>query len=120
MGWADKAHKKHNKEKLTEELISQILNHPQYLEIKENIRREAVLDAFCAFCFVGCEYLETKHRYGQNGLLKFLEFAGWELSKMDKEQYFLDQVEYYKEKYNFDIMEVLNIELDDGNYEQVR
>lgn len=109
MGWADKAHKKNKADKM----IDEIMNHPRYKEIKEKYRIEATLDAFYAFCFSGMEFLETKHRYGRNGLWGFLEFMAEKPNEMD-ENYYNKKIAYYKEKYDLDVLNILGCEFDNG------
>lgn len=108
MGWADKAVKKYKTDKMIQELVSS----PEYQAAKMRDRENDVLNAFCEFCFVMCEYLEIKHRYKHDGLLRFLEFAKAKTHEMD-EDYFVDMAQTYKDKYNLDILQVLRVDFTD-------
>lgn len=109
MGWADKAIKKHK----TDKMIKELVDSPEYQAAKMRDRENDVLNAFCEFCFVMCEYLEIKHRYKHDGLLRFLEFAKAKANEMD-EDYFVDMAQCYKDKYNLDVLDELKVEFEEG------
>ena len=89
-----------------------VLTLPKYQEYRKRFEKESVLDAFYAFCFVGCEFLESKCQCTKGALMQeFLKHADKMLYGMD-EQYYIDKVAYYKQKYNVDVLEILECEID--------
>lgn len=112
MGWADKAHKRHK----IDSMIKQAMNTPEYQEAKRKDMEQATLKALCRLCFLGCEYLELKHGYKHNGLLKFLDFAKGRMEEIgEDENYFVDVSKYYKEEHNLDVLLELGCELVKGS-----
>lgn len=90
-----------------------VLTLPKYQEYRKRFEKESVLDAFYAFCFVGCEFLESKCQCTKGALMQeFLKHANKMLYGMD-EQYYIDKVAHYKQKYNVDVLEILECEIDE-------
>lgn len=99
-----------SKEKNTK--AKEVLSIPKYQEIRKRFN-QSTLDAFYAFCFVGCEFLESKCQCTKGTLMKeFLKHANKMLYGMD-EQYYIDKVAHYKQKYNVDVLEILECEFDE-------
>lgn len=103
MSWADKALKKAKQEKL----IQEIMNTQAYKEEKKKDQ----MQTFSLLCFVACDFLEEHHRYGQKGLLKFLDFANKRMQYIaqDNENYIDEMNEYFLDKYGFDILAGLGL-----------
>lgn len=90
----------------------EFLSLPKYQEIRKRFNSDT-LDAFYAFCFVGCEFLEEKCKCTRGALLtEFLDFANKMLYKMD-EDYFMEKVVHYKQKHNLDVMKIMDCEIDE-------
>lgn len=109
MSWIDRAHREHRNRKIAE----QVLMTPEYQEVRKKDRQQATLDAYYAFCFVACEFLEAKHRYGHDGMMKFLDFANQRLYEMD-EDYFVEKVTYYRERHGLDVLNIMMCEFEEG------
>ena len=91
--------------------VKEVLSLPKYQEIRKRFN-SGTLDAFYAFCFMGCEFLEDECKCTRGALLeKFLNFANKMLYKMD-EEYFMEKVVYYKKKHNIDVLAELECEID--------
>jgi hypothetical protein len=106
MSWTDKVHKKNQLNKA----IEQALRSPEFQEIKRQENEQAVLKAIVTFCFIGCEYLELKHGYGNRGLNNFLEFMKGRINEVgDDDTYREDVTSYYMENHNLDVMEKLGL-----------
>ena len=106
MSWAEKELKKY---KLKKE-IDRIMNSPEYKEMQKRDERRIVLHAFARFCYIGCEYLELKHRYGKRGLLDWLDFAKVRIVEIAKDDtYYTDVKKYYEEYHCLDVLEVLGL-----------
>lgn len=103
MGWADKALKKAKQDKI----IQEIMNSKAYKEEKKKDQ----LQTFSLLCFVACDFLEEHHRYGKNGLLKFLEFANSRMQyiSQDNEKYIDDMNDYFLDRYGFDVLAGLGL-----------
>lgn len=110
MSWADKALKKHK----TDKLVAEVVNSKAYKEQK----KQENLQSFSLLCFVACDYLETRHNYGRNGLLKFLEFANERMKYIaqDDEAYIDEMNEYFLDKYGFDILAGLGLKGKDDEH----
>lgn len=90
-----------------------VLTLPKYQEYRKRFEKADVLDAFYSFCFAGCDFLESKCQCTQGALMQeFLNYSKGMLYKMD-EQYFIDKIAYYKQKYGVDVLQIMECELDD-------
>ena len=106
MSCVDKAHKKHQLQKK----IEQAMKSPEFQIAHKKELEQAVLKAFCLFCFVGCEYLEYKHGYKKNGLQSFLELVKTRVEEIGDDDRYIDDVSaYYKDNYNLDVLEYLGL-----------
>lgn len=103
MGWADKALKKAKQDKI----IQEIMNSKAYKEEKKKDQ----LQTFSLLCFVALDFLEEHHRYGQKGMLKFLDFANRRMQyiSQENEKYIDDMNDYFLDKYGFDILAGLGL-----------
>lgn len=111
MGYFDKARKREANRKMTQE----VLNSPEFKEYMRKHEEQAVLNAFGRFCFIMCGFLETRHGYKKEGLLKFLNFVRVSLScTEDDENFFKEYCNYYKDEYNLDVLDELGLGLEMG------
>lgn len=108
MSWVDKAHRRN---KVARD-VDRVLKDKRFIEANNRREEQAVLQAMCWLAFIGCEYLEMKHRYKKNGLIKFLEFVRGRMEEIgEDEQYFKDVVEYYKDSYDLDVATTLGVKI---------
>lgn len=92
--------------------VKEALSLPKYQEIRQRFN-SGTLDAFYTFCFMGCDFLEEECKCTRGALLeKFLNFANKMLYKMD-EDYFMEKVVHYKKKYDLDVLQIMDCEVDD-------
>lgn len=108
MSWAEKELRKH---RLKKEL-DKLLNSPEYKAMQKRDEQRIVLHAFARFCYLGCEYLEMKHRYGKRGLLDWLDFAKVRIVEIaEDDTYYTDAKNYYKEYHDLDVLEFLGLSI---------
>lgn len=92
--------------------VKEALSLPKYQEIRQRFN-SGTLDAFYTFCFMGCDFLEEECKCTRGALLKkFLNFANKMLYKMD-EDYFMEKVVHYKKRYDLDVLQIMDCEVDD-------
>lgn len=105
MSYIDKLRKKAQEEKMVERALAS----QKYKEAK---RRDNLI-TFALLCLVTCDYLELKHRYGKNGFLDWLRFAGKRMKYIadDDEGYCLEMNEYIKDRHNLDVLALLGVKL---------
>ena len=116
MSWATKQHEKHKLHKM----IQQAMNTPEYKAARQLDMVQATLRAFIRFSFIALLYLEMNFRCGRNGFMKFLEFAKKTVDEIGEDDEFIEASnDYYKSKYNLDVMEVLGLRLEKDNAEQL-
>lgn len=90
-----------------------VLSLPKYQEYRKRFEKAEVLDSYYAFCFAGCDFLESKCQCTHGALMReFLKYSKDMLYKMD-EQYFIDKIAHYKQKYGVDVMQIMECEIDD-------
>ena len=86
MGWADKAHKKIQAEKMAKELM----NSQVYREARRKDKEEATLHALGMFTFIGMLWLEMNFGCKRKGLLRFLEFVMGTVADFKKDPEYAD------------------------------
>lgn len=108
MGWADKAHKKIQAEKMAKELM----NSQVYREARRKDKEEATLHATAMFTFIGMIWLEMNFRCKEKGLLRFLDFVKGTVIDFKKDPNWLEASnEYFKETYNIDALQYMGLEI---------
>jgi hypothetical protein len=111
MSYFDKVRKREAKRKLAEE----VMNTPEFKEAMRQQNEQAILNALGRFTFMMCGYLETKHRYGKLGLLRFMHFVKMGLKEMDdNENFFVGYNEHYIEEYGLDVLAELWLGLEEN------
>lgn len=102
MGWADKALKIHQAKKMAYE----VLNSPEYKQIREGERKDDYTLAYTNFIFMTLDYLELKHNYGTKGFDHFLKYAAERFVYVqDNDDYFIAMNEYWKREKNYDVFQ---------------
>ena len=104
MGWADKALEKAR----IDREVNKVINSAAY----KKQRRMEDLRIFAILCFVTCDFLELKHRYGRSGFMKFMKFANERMRYIssDNEYYIDDMNNFYKEEHKIDMLKWLGLE----------
>lgn len=86
MSWTDKQHQKqkiHN-------LVEQAMKDPRFAEAQNRMIEGATKEAFDNFLLISVDYLHRYHRYGKNGLLKYIDFV------VEQMQFIQKDPEYFK------------------------
>lgn len=104
MGWADKALEKAR----IDREVNKVINSAAY----KKQRRIEDLRIFAILCFVTCDFLELKHRYGRAGFMKFMKFANERMRYIssDNEYYIDDMNQFYKDEHGIDMIKWLGLE----------
>jgi hypothetical protein len=106
--WVKKALEKDKIHKM----IQQAMNSPEYKEARNHDLRQATLRALIRFTFIALLYLEMTFRCGRKAFIKFLDFVLTTVEEIGNDEEFIESSnEYYKEKYNLDVMDYLGVEL---------
>lgn len=71
MSWTSKAHKKNR----VHGLVEQAMKDPRFQEAQKRQIEDATREAFDSFLLISADYLHRNHRYGKNGLLKYIDFV---------------------------------------------
>ena len=110
MSYWDKIRRKEANRKVTQEVI----NSPEFKEYMRQHEEQAVINALARFAFMMCEFLETRHGYKKQGMLKALKFVRGCLEyTTDNETFFKDGYEYFKSEYDLDVLAELGLGLED-------
>lgn len=103
---------KFEKRARTEKIIKEIMNSESYKQARKKDQEQAALQAYMFFCVISCDFLELKHGYKKNGLIKFLKFASQRLKYVEEnEYYFLEMVDMFKEEMDLDVLELLGMKI---------
>lgn len=82
MGWADKAHKKHQVEKL----VKEVTTNPEY----KKMQQQEDLKCFSCLALISVDFMMRKHGYSKKRILEYVEFLKKQLC------YMLEDEEYFK------------------------
>lgn len=82
MSWADKAHKKHQVEKL----VKKVLDNPDFRKAQQS----EDLKAFSRIALISVDFMMRKHGYSKKRILEYVEFLKKQLC------YMLEDEEYFK------------------------
>ena len=81
MSWADKAHKKHQVEKL----VKKVLSDPEFRKAQQS----EDLKAFSGIALISVDFMMRKHGYGKKRIQEYVEFLKKQLGYMtEDEEYF--------------------------------
>lgn len=106
MGYLDKMRQREAKRKMAQD----VMNSPEFKEYMRQHDEQAVINALARFAFMMCEFLETRHGYKKQGMLKALKFVRGCLEYTeDNENFFVDNDKYYKEEYDLDVLAELGM-----------
>lgn len=86
MSWTDKQHKKQK----IHGLVEQAMKDPRFQEAQKRQIEDATREAFDSFLLISADYLHRNHRYGKNGLLKYIDFVVGQMQFVQKD------LEYFK------------------------
>lgn len=116
MSWTDKALRKHKIEKAIEEA----LKSPEYKKLEEKNKTETVIEAYCRFCLMACDYLQIKHRYKKTGITNFLTYATKIMKNIgnedeDFDNYFNDINQVMIDECGIDVMGFLGMRFEEIN-----
>ncbi|MBA4697815.1 MAG: hypothetical protein H2212_00125 [Ruminococcus sp.] len=85
MSWTDKQHKKQK----IHGLVEQAMKDPRFQEAQKRQIEDATREAFDSFLLISADYLHRNHRYGKNGLLKYIDFVVGQMQFVQKDpEYF--------------------------------
>ena len=82
MSWVDKAHKKHQVEKL----VKKVLDNPEFRKAQQS----EDLKAFSRIALISVDFMIRKHGYSKKRILEYVEFLKKQLG------YMLEDEEYFK------------------------
>ena len=109
MSWADKELRKHRLKKE----IDRVMASQKYKDIRAHEREQDTYFAIGQIAYYTMEYLEMKHRYGHNGLTHWLQFLRDRINETgDDPDYLSDVEEYYREKYDVEIVKKLGFKFE--------
>lgn len=107
MSWVDKAHKKAKIHKT----IDAAMKDPRYQIAEKKKIQEATWEAFDRFMLISADYLHRECGYGKKRLLKFIEFAVYQVKCIETDPEYFDLLnDALKEETGVDIFESLGRE----------
>lgn len=105
MSWVDKAHKKAKIHKA----IDEAMKDPRYQMAEKKKIQDATWEAFDRFILISADYLHRQCGYGKKRLLKFIEFAVYQVKCIETDpEYFTLLNGALAEETGIDILETLS------------